>query len=262
MTSAVTKIWAVASVVIRELYRRKDFYVLFIVTVLISLIMASVNFFNDDRVVRYLKELCLLLIWIVSLIVAITTAARQVPTEREQRTLFPLLAKPVTRAQVFIGKFLGCWLAVGGALVCFYLFFGLLAMSREHSWPVLNYLQAATLHWVMLGIVIAFVLFGSLVFSAVSANITLSFIFVVTILVLGRHLNKIALQLSEPTRSIVYSIYYAIPHLELFDVRDLLVHNWPLIPWGPWCLALVYGGFFTALFVWLGCRSFEKKPVN
>jgi Cu-processing system permease protein len=258
----MTKVFAIASVVIRELYRRKDFYVLFIITVLISLIMASVNFFNDDRVVRYLKELCLLLIWTASLVVAITTAARQIPAEREQRTLFPLLAKPVTRTQVFIGKFLGCWLAVGGALVCFYLFFGLLAMSREHTWPLLNYIQAAILHWAMLGIVIAFVLFGSLIFAAPSSNITISFILVVSILVLGRHLNKVALQLPEPLRSVIYSIYYAIPHLELFDVRDLLVHNWPLIPWGPWTLALLYGGFFAALFIWLGCWSFQKKPVN
>src|SRR3954447_9956891 len=118
----MTKIFAVASVVIRELYRRKDFYVLFIITVLLSLVMGSVNFFNDDQIVRYLKELCLLLIWIASLVIAVTTAARQIPAEREQRTLFPLLAKPISRSQVLFGKFLGCWLASGGTLICFYLF--------------------------------------------------------------------------------------------------------------------------------------------
>jgi ABC-type transport system involved in multi-copper enzyme maturation permease subunit len=256
------KIIAIAGVVVRELYRRKDFYVLFIITVLLSLVMASVNFFNDDKIVRYLKELCLLLIWIASLIIAVTTAARQIPAEREQRTLFPLLAKPVTRAQVLLGKFLGCWLAVGGTLVCFYLFFGVLAMSREHSWPLLNYFQAAALHWVMLGIVIAFVLFGSLVFAAPSSNITISCILVLSILVLGRHLNKVALQLSEPMRSITYTIYYILPHLELFDVRDLIIHDWPLIPWALWAGALAYGAFFTALFMWLGCWVFQKKQVN
>ena len=93
------KILAVAGVVVKELYRRKDFYVLFIITVLICLMMASMNFFNDNTIVRYLKELCLLLIWIASLVIAITTAARQIPAEREQRALFPLLAKPVTRSK-------------------------------------------------------------------------------------------------------------------------------------------------------------------
>src|SRR6478609_4234995 len=129
----MSKISAIAGVVLKEMHRRKDFYVLFIITVLLSLIMASVNFFNEEKIVRYLKEISLLLIWVVSLIIAVTTAARQIPAEREARTLFPLLAKPVTRSQVLLGKFFGCWLACGGTLICFYLFFGFLAMSREHS---------------------------------------------------------------------------------------------------------------------------------
>ncbi len=258
----MSKVLAIAGVVLKEMSRRKDFYVLFIITVLLSLIMASVNFFNEEKIVRYLKELSLLLIWIVSLIIAVTSAARQIPFEREQRTLFPLLAKPVTRSQVMVGKFLGCWIAVGGALACFYLFFGVLAMTREHQWPVLNYLQAAGLHWMMLGVVIAFVLFGSLAFTAQSSNITISVILTLGILVVGRHLNKVALQLAEPARSVTYTIYYLIPHLELFDVRDLIVHNWPLIPWSAWTMALGYGGLFTALFLWLACWVFQKKQVN
>ena len=114
---------ALASVVIKELYRRKDFYVLFVMTALITLIMGSVTFFNDPKIVRYVKEVCLLLIWLSALVIAIMTAARQIPSERENRTIFPLLAKPVTRNQVVLGKFGGCWMASGIALVIFYLFF-------------------------------------------------------------------------------------------------------------------------------------------
>src|SRR3954452_3017571 len=114
---------AVSTIVIKELYRRKDFYVLFVLTALITLLMGSVKFFNDDKIVRYLKDICLLLIWISALVIAIATTARQIPAERENRTIFPLLAKPVTRWQVVLGKFVGCWLACGMALVLFYLFF-------------------------------------------------------------------------------------------------------------------------------------------
>ena len=71
----MNKIFALAGVVIKELYRRKDFYVLFIVTILICLVMASVNIFNDAKIVRYLKEICLLLVWISSLVIAVTTTA-------------------------------------------------------------------------------------------------------------------------------------------------------------------------------------------
>src|SRR5947209_19495843 len=100
-------VFALAGVVIKELYRRKDFYVLFVLTALITLMAGSVKFFNDQHIVRYLKELCLLLIWISALVITVGTAARQIPAERENRTLFPLLAKPVTRGQVVLGKFLG-----------------------------------------------------------------------------------------------------------------------------------------------------------
>ena len=83
-------IFALANVVIKELYRRKDFYVLLFFTVVITLIMASANLFNEDKIVRFLKELCLLLIWISALVMAVGTAARQIPAERENRTIFPL----------------------------------------------------------------------------------------------------------------------------------------------------------------------------
>ena len=113
-----------SSVVIKELYRRKDFYVLFVLTAVITLVMGSVSFFHDTKIVRYVKDIALLLIWISALVIAIATTARQIPAERENRTIFPLLAKPVTRWQVILGKFAGCWLACGLALIVFYLFFG------------------------------------------------------------------------------------------------------------------------------------------
>lgn len=258
----MNKAWAVAGVVIKELYRRKDFYVLFIITVLLSLVMASVHFFNEDKIVRYLKELSLMLIWISSLIIAITTSARQIPAEREQRTLLPLLAKPVSRSHVLLGKFLGCWAACGGTLICFYVFFGILSMSREGTWPIQNYFQALVLHWIMLGVVVALTLLGSLVFAAPSSNMTICFVVCLGILLVGRHLNTVALQLSEPGRTITYAIYFLLPHLELFDVRALIIHDWPPIGWVTWGLAIVYGVFFAAFFVWLGCWRFQRMAVN
>src|SRR5688572_15171383 len=74
---------AIAGVVLREMYRRKDFYVLFVLTALITLIMGSVSIFNQTNIARYLKELCLFLIWASSLVIAITMTARQLPAERE-----------------------------------------------------------------------------------------------------------------------------------------------------------------------------------
>lgn len=253
---------ALSLVVIREMYRRKDFYVLFVLTALITLLLGAMNFFNDTQIIRYLKEICLLLIWIASLVIAITTAARQIPAERDNRTIFPLLAKPVTRAELLLGKFAGCWLAGGLALAVFYLFFGLVVASREHQWPWLHYLQAAWLHWMMLGIVVAMALLGSVLFAAPSSNSTIIFILTVGILLLGRHLNKVALQMSEPTGTLVYLLYYLLPHLEIFDVRDLLIHNQGLIAWGAWALATPYALAYISLFLFTAWLVFRRQRLS
>jgi ABC-type transport system involved in multi-copper enzyme maturation permease subunit len=260
----VNNILALAQLVIKELYRRKDFYVLLILTVLITLLLGTINVFNDSQIVGYVKQACLLLVWISSLVIALATTARQIPAERENRTIFPLLAKPVTRAQVILGKFLGCWLACGIALVVFYLFFSLLSASREHELPVLNYLQAMWLHWWMLAIVIAMTLLGSVVFTAVSSNVTITFLVVGGILFVGRDLHKVASRLPEPSQTLLSIVYFAMPHLEFFDVRDLIIRAsaWGLIPWGPCGLATLYALAYTSLFLLATWLVFRRQTLN
>jgi ABC-type transport system involved in multi-copper enzyme maturation permease subunit len=255
-------VFALAGVVIKELYRRKDFYVLFVLTALITLLMGSVKFFNDDKIVRYLKDICLLLIWISALVIAIATTARQIPAERENRTIFPLLAKPVSRGQVITGKFLGCWLACGLALVVFYIFFGVVSGSREHHWPLLNYFQAMWLQWLMLGIVVALVLLGSVVFAAPSSNSTISFVVVTGILLLGGHLNQVALQQAEPVRSVLYSLYFMIPHLEWYDVRDLIAFDQGLLAWLDCGLATLYAAAYVGFLLVMTWVVFRRKALN
>jgi len=291
---------ALAGVVIKELYRRKDFYVLFVLTALITLVMGAVNFFNDPKIIRYLKEICLLLIWVSALVVAIGTTARQIPAERENRTIFPLLAKPVTRWQVIVGKFFGCWLACGIALLVFYLFFAVVSETRggretttsetiaatatahdahdhdakagdehhdEHEagaprWAGLNYLQALWLHWVMLAIVIAMVLLGSVVFAAPSSNATIIFIVIAGILFLGEHLNKIALRQEQPMQTVFQVIYFSIPHLEWYDIRDAIVYDRAPLAWGVCGLASLYAAAYTALFLFLTWLVFRRKGLT
>jgi ABC-type transport system involved in multi-copper enzyme maturation permease subunit len=255
-------VWALSSVVLKESVRRKDFYVLFVITALITLMMGSVNLFHDSQIDRYLKEICLLLIWISLLVIAITMAARQIPAERESRTIYPLLAKPISRTEVLLAKFLGCWLATAVAMIAFYAFFGLMAMSREHHWPLTNYFQAMWLHWVMLGVVIALSILGSLIFSAVSANITITSVAVIFILLVGRHLDQVAMRIGEPVSSLLMGLFFLIPHLEFFDVRDLVIHNWPSIHWLVCAKATAYGAVYGAFFLLLACSVFRRRALN
>lgn len=315
----MNKSFAIGGVVIKELYRRKDFYVLLVLTAVFTGLLGSVSFFNDPKIARYLKEICLLLIWISSLVICITTAARQIPAEKENRTIFPLLAKPVTRWQVVFGKFLGCWLACGIALLVFYLFFAIVSESRGRDNPAdsspvsaqsgetnpavqipdaqgkanheehaddaqkeaghvhdehcqhgvsgvhsawVNYLQALWLHWLMLGVVTAMALFGSVIFSAPSVNTTITFIAVLGILLLGEHLHKVALRQTEPVQTMLSAIYFLIPHLEWFDIRDRVIYDHAAVAWGPVGLVTLYAAAYAGLFLFLAWLIFRRKGLT
>jgi len=168
-------VFTLAHLVILEMVRRKDIYVLFVLTALLTLIAAAANIFDDTRVVRYLKEISLTLIWVSGFVLAVTSAARQIPAEREARTLFTMLAKPVSRWQFIAGKFLGCWLACA------------------------------------------------------------------TLLTL---------------------VYFTIPHLELFDIRDLIIHRWPPVPWVFWLGALLYAAAYAGMILTGAWLMFRRRPLN
>jgi ABC-type transport system involved in multi-copper enzyme maturation permease subunit len=168
----------------------------------------------------------------------------------------------VTRGHVVVGKFLGCWLACGLALVVFHLFLGFVSGLREQQWPVLNYFQAAWLQWMCLGVVVAMVLLGSVIFAAPSSNGTICFVVVAGILSLGRHLNQVALRQTEPLTSIIYTLYFLIPHLEWYDVRDLVIHEKGLIGWLDCGLATLYAAVYTSLFLLVAWLVFRKKPLS
>lgn len=255
-------VFAIASVVIKELYRRKDFYVLFVLSALITIAAGSINFFKDMVMVRYVKDICLLLIWFSTLIIAVITAARQIPSEKENRTIFPLLSKPVSRGQVIAGKFLGCWLAVGVAILMFYAFFILVTAARGGDWQLVAYAKSIGLLWMMVGVVIAMTLLGSVVFAAVSSNATICLVVIIGILFLGEHLNKIARRQAEPTGSITYTVYYLIPHLEIADVRNLLVNNKPMPSLKACVKAALYDGAYATTFLYFTWLIFRRQRLN
>ena len=168
----------------------------------------------------------------------------------------------MTRAQVVLGKFVGCWLAAGLSLLVFYVFFGLISGSRESYWPVLQWLQAFWLQWLMLGIVVALVLLGSVVFAAPSSNGTICFIIVVGILLLGRYLNQVALREPEPLRTLVYGLYFLIPHLEWYDIRDFLVYDRPVVGLGICALGTLYAAAYAGFLLCATWMVFRRKPLN
>jgi hypothetical protein len=163
---------------------------------------------------------------------------------------------------VVFGKFLGCWLACGLALLGFYLFFLVVTGWREPELHLAEYGKALWLHWMMLAVVVALTLLGSVVFSAVSANATICIIAIFGILFLGEHLGKLSGQQPEPVRSLGYTMFYCLPHIELFDVRRQLVNDRSLPGWGDCGLASLYALAYAGALLQGSWLIFRRKNLS
>ena len=124
------------------------------------------------------------------------------------------------------------------------------------------YLQAAWLQWCMLAIVIGLVLLGSIYFAAPSSTSTISFIVVVGILGIGSHLKVVALQQPEPMQFILTAVYFVMPHLEWFDLRDFVVYDQTLVSWTALTLATGYAAVWTGIFLLLAWFGFSRKNLT
>lgn len=95
-----------------ESIRRREVSValLFIGLFAVGAVVTQIVGTESEAAAGFVLNLGLSLSIILSLIVTVLMGARQFPDELEHRSLYPLLAKPVSRNQYVAGKWLATWL--------------------------------------------------------------------------------------------------------------------------------------------------------
>ncbi len=269
---SIRKIWAVARVSLLELLRRRDVYVALILAVVLVVPLSTVNFFGVEGIVRHLREVSLLLIWLFSVVIAITTAARQIPGELQRRTILPLLARPIRRSEVVLGKYVGSALAASAALLLFYLCYvlltGLLSEPQAETTRMQATLmhmdmtmgQAILMHLAFVWLLTAMTMAGSLILT-VSANLTCCALVAVGMLLFGEQLPKIADQAVFPASWIVRLAHYVLPHFEFYDSRVRLIHEWGAYDWGVLAIVLLYTLLYIAFLMIFSTLVFNRKRL-
>lgn len=255
------RILTLARMVWLEMIRRKDAYVLLILLAAFLVTLMAFNLFGLGRAVTYLKEIGLLLTWVCSWILAVSVSVHQLPQEERQGTIFPLLAKPVSRAEVLLGKWLGAWVVTCAATFMFYVLLMLMVALRGGSFGVLVLAQALLLHFGLLAVITALgVAFSTRLHGDAASALT----YVVTLtawLVLPR-VPDLILTARGAAQTGLMVIYYALPHLELFDLRRRLVYGWPAAPVEAMLLTLLYGLLMAAVFLTLAWLAYRNKRLS
>ena len=229
-----------------ELWRRNDVFALVLLglALMVPLVMASP--FGSVGASRYLDEVALLLVWGFSLFVSLGAGQRLFAPEFEARTIYPLLAKPISRGRLLVGKYIGALAASWSALAFFYVLFAASVILRGGSFSS-ELVQAVALHFAFAALAVALSLLGSLVMSA-SANYALCSIALVGMFFFGRNLPEYSEGLPGVLSWLVKAVYAFAPHAEFFDMRQRLVHGWGAVDGLVFAVVLLYAfAYVTAL---------------
>src|SRR3990170_202926 len=208
----------------------------------------ALNTFREavrDRVLYNLIVFALLLIG-----TAIFIGIGLVYKERDQRTLYVLLAKPVRRVEFILGKFcgLGLTLLVNTALMAAGFFLALYYVQGKISLPDPNLLAALSFVFLALLLATALALFFSCFSSPVlSAALTFALFIGGS---LADDLRELGRMVEVPwVKAVGGGVYYVIPNFRNFNIISSVAQGHPVPPallWQNTAYAALYIGLVLA----------------
>lgn len=179
--------------------------------------------------------------------------------ELERKTLDSILAKPVRREEFVLGKFFGLWFTTAVLLAAEALILAsvvTVAYGRT-PWTIAG---ATALSVIELGIVTAVVvLFSSFTTPALTA------FFGIAAVVVGHFAEDLHYFATHGApllvRAMTEAVYWALPHLSVFNARGLAVHDIAVEP-ERMLFALGYGGLYIAALMIFAGTIFRRRELK
>jgi ABC-type transport system involved in multi-copper enzyme maturation permease subunit len=258
MRSAI-RIWTIAMNTLREAVRNKLLYALLFFAVLLiaaGVVLSALSYVESERI---LQDFGFAAIRLFSVAIAIFVGVSLIHREVERRTVYTILAKPLSRAEFLLGKYVGLvvtiWMQMAVMVAAF------LLVSITTGAPInAGHAVAFGLTAVELAVIVAVATF----FSAFTTPILASF-FSVGIWVLG-HLSRDLRDIgassdSESVRQATALFHRAMPDLESFNFSIQAAHGLAFAASDVW-LPLVYGAGYVAILLIGAIGIFERRDLR
>ena len=258
MRGSLSRLSAVAANTFRETVRERVLYNLVffaIVMTLSGLLLGQLSIRQDEKV---LKDIGLAAMDLFGTLIAIFIGVGLVSKEIERRSLYPLLVKPLSRGEFFLGKFAGLAFTLLVNLAVMTL--GLYATLFATGWDADPRLLAAV-YPIFLGLLLVVAL--AMLFSTLTSS-TLAAVFTVGAVIAGRFSDVVRNMrevMPEIPRWVSGALYAVIPNFRNFDFKDRVTYGDPVPPellfW-----VTVYAAAYVAIVLGLGLASFRSRDFQ
>ena len=240
----------------RENLRDKISYNLLLFAALLiaaSLLLGSLSVGEQAKIVT---DMGLASINLIGVIIAVFVGIGLVSKEIERRTIYTIIARPISRAQFVVGKYLGLVVTLSVNLSIMLLVF-LITLWWSRSPIHASLLQAVELILIELLVVTAVaLLFSTFSSPMVSASMTLG------LYVIG-HLTPDLKGIAEKSQNeftsmLMTLVYYVCPNLEMLNIKGQAAAGVP-VSLIYQSMATVYGLFYASLLLAVACIIFQRR---
>lgn len=252
----------IAKSVLIEAVRRREIYAIVLISTLIIGAVMTVDFFHIEGLTKFYREVALKIMSVATALTTIVLSARQLPREFENRTIYPLMAKPISRPAFLAGKLLG---VLSAALFCFALFMTIYVLGAAYlGTPVPGALFAQYIYLQMLMMLVLSTMsfWLSMVFN-LDAAITLGAVMYLGANILTTAVSEIYDDVGRAQQLVLLAITFLVPQLTLFDLSGKAVHSsaWDPLGFDVMAKLTAYGGVFAVVYFAAALYCFRRRPL-
>jgi hypothetical protein len=156
LQEALMRALTVANATWREAIRQPVCIIVLCVAAAVTFLSQFLNFyhFDDETSYNVIRQMAVAQTLICGMVIAVFTASAVLADEIESRTVMTLLAKPIRRGEVVIGKFLGIMMTVAaafGVMILISLCTIFWAEARVEKWRTNPALMVGQAPWLLTG---------------------------------------------------------------------------------------------------------------
>jgi len=254
----MSKAWIIAANTFREALRKKTLYILLVVAFVAIGASKFFSFLAAQDELKMIKDVSFATIEFFGAILAIFTAIGALSGEIEKRTIYTLLAKPITRKNILLGKLVGQSLIILLNAILISLFFIGLLLSKKVV-PDIEIYKSLILIYVEI-LMIGAITLAVATFATDAFNIILSFFLFIT-----GNLTIYYKQLLERTENVFFKVfgqifYTVVPNYANFNIRDQVVLG-ANVSWRYIGQTTLYGLIYIAIATLIGIYFFQKREI-
>jgi ABC-type transport system involved in multi-copper enzyme maturation permease subunit len=255
--AGVRRTAAVAANTFREAIRERILYnlvVFALVMTLAGLLLGQLSIRQDEKIV---KDIGFAAMELFGTLIAVFLGVSLVSKEIERRSLYSLLAKPLSRTEFFLGKFAG--LAATLLVNCAAMTVGLL-LTLWITGKAVSLGLLAAVYPIYLGLLVAVAL--AMMLASVTSS-GLATVGVVGLLVAGRYtdvLKNLPGILPGASARVLEVAYLLLPNIRNFDFKDRVAYG-DAVPAVQLAWVTAYAVAYATLALGIGLHFFRRRDL-